>query len=263
MTAQRSDSPVADDRIDAEALKPTEVDVARAADLAVSEVVVDFEGHDSLPSFELLAGLARERRIRLTTPVRADGFDPLGDDSLVESLPAGVGRVLGAGNPSYLSPVEGRRPVAERLRVARERDADAWVGTENVERIALTVGGTQFELLSRTTERDVRALRTAGFDGDVALYAPTVLTDDADVVLDAVGEYLARRRPVARALPEGAPTDASASGRAREILLAAVDDYALVGAPATVRERVRALADSGVDRVVAYPARGVDAFVHR
>jgi alkanesulfonate monooxygenase SsuD/methylene tetrahydromethanopterin reductase-like flavin-dependent oxidoreductase (luciferase family) len=87
-----------------------------------------------------------------------------------------------------------------------------------------------------------------------------VLTDDEDVVLDAVGAYAARRRPVARALPDDASTDATATGRAREVLSAAVRDYALVGAPDTVREQVGELREAGVDLVVGYPARGVDEF---
>ncbi|MFB6160827.1 MAG: luciferase, partial [Haloferacaceae archaeon] len=89
----------------------------------------------------------------------------------------------------------------------------------------------------------------------------TVLTDDEDAALDAVGGYVARRRPVARALPDGAPTDASATGRAREVLGAAARDYALVGTPASVRDRVDALREAGVDTVVGYPARGLDAFL--
>jgi alkanesulfonate monooxygenase SsuD/methylene tetrahydromethanopterin reductase-like flavin-dependent oxidoreductase (luciferase family) len=168
--------------------------------------------------------------------------------------------VLVAGHGAYLSDDEADRAVAPRLRAARDRAPDAWVGTEGIERLALAAGGTQYELLSRSTVRDVRALRAAGFDGEVALYAPTVLTDDEDEIIDAVGAYAARRRPVARALPDDAPTDASATGRAREVLSAAVRDYALVGSPDDVRDRVCELENAGVDVVVGYPARGVDEF---
>lgn len=111
----------------------------------------------------------------------------------------------------------------------------------------------------------MRALRAAGFDGEVAVYAPTVLTDDEDAVLDAVGAYVARRRPVARALPDAQdgspPTDATATGRTREVLSAAARDFALVGSPETVRERVADLREVGVDHVVGYPARGIDEFL--
>jgi hypothetical protein len=257
LTGERA---VAETGLDALALKPAECDVRRALDVPLSTVAIDYEGRDALPSPAVLEHLAAEKTVRLTIPVRADGFDPLGDDSRWESVPESVDRVLVAGHGAYLTDDEKRRAVAPRLRAARERAPDAWVGTEGIERIALAAGGTQYELLSRSTTRDVRALRAAGFDGRVALYAPTVLTDDEDAVLDAVGAYAARRRPVARALPDDASTDATATGRAREVLSAAVRDYALVGAPDAVREQVSELREAGVDLVVGYPARGVDEF---
>lgn len=260
-----SDAAVADGvrktGIDAVALKPAECDVSTALDLPVGTVVVDYEGREHFPDHDLLEVLAAEKDLRVTTPVRADGFDPLGDDSFVRALPDAAGRVLVAGHTAYLTPEEGERAVAPRFGVAVERAGDAWVGTEGVERIALATGATQFELLSRTTARDVRAMRAAGFDGEVAVYAPTVLTADEDAVLDAVGAYAARRRPVREALPEDAATDGDATGRAREVLSRAVRDYALVGDDDTVRETVETLREAGVDTVVGYPARGVDAFL--
>ncbi|WP_442928686.1 DUF7388 family protein, partial [Natronomonas sp.] len=51
-----------------------------------------------------------------------------------------------------------------------------------------------------------------------------------------------------------------AEGRAREVLLKAATDYALVGDPETVADRVADLEAAGVDHVVAYPARGLDVF---
>jgi hypothetical protein len=250
---------LADAGVDAVALKPAECALSRAGDLPVEGVVVDYEGREHVPDADALAALARDRTVRVTTPVRADGFDPLGDDSLARALPAGVRRVLVAGHGAYLTPSESARAVAPRLGAAAERATDPWVGTEGVERLALATGATQFELLSPETERAVRALRAAGFEDAVALYAPLVLTDDPDAVLDAVGGYAARRGPVAASLPDDSPTDASASGAARETLLAACRDYALTGRPAAVRERVDALRDAGVDRVAAYPARGLEA----
>jgi hypothetical protein len=254
------DRTVAETGIDALALKPTECDVERALDVPLPTVAIDYEGREALPAAATLDRLAGERTVRLTTPVRVDGFDPLGDDSLWEWVPDGVKRVLVAGHGAYLDDAERDRAVAPRLRAATERAPDAWVGTEGVERLALAVGGTQYELLSRSTRRDVRALREAGFAGEVAVYAPTVLSGDEDAVLDAVGDYAARRRPVARALPDGAPTDSTATRRAREVLSAAVRDYALVGTPAEVRDQVRELKEAGVDAVVGYPARGIDDF---
>jgi hypothetical protein len=246
--------------LDAVALKPAECDVRRALDVPLPTVAVDYEGRDHLPDADVLAEIAAEKELRVTLPVRADGFDPLGDDSLWDSIPPEARRVLVAGHGAYLDESEAGRAIAPRLRAARDRAPKAWVGTEGIERLALAVGGTQYELLSRSTVCDVRTLRDAGFDGEIALYAPTVLTGDEDAVIDAVGAYAARRRPVARALPDGAPADATATGRAREVLSAAVRDYALVGTPDTVRDRIDELREAGVDLVVGYPARGVDEF---
>lgn len=244
--------------IDAVGLKPTEIDVSRAASLPV-DAVVDYEGRDQLPDAEVLADLAADREVRATTPIKADGFDPLGDDGSWDWVADGIGRILVAGNPMYLTATEQGRAVAPRLGVARDRAPDAWVGTESVERVALAAGGPQLELLSRSTERDLHALRAAGFDGQLAVYAPTVVTDDEDAILDAVGAYAARRGPVRAALPDDAATDATATGRARDVLTQAVRDYALVGDGETVENRVERLREAGADTVVAYPARGLDA----
>jgi len=244
--------------IDAVALKPAEVDVARAVDLDVGTVTIDYEGRDHLPERETLDALDEAMDVRLTTPVRADGFDPLGDDSLLDDVPESVGQVLVAGHPAYLTDAETDRAVAPRFRKAAARAADPWVGTESVERLALAVGGTQYELLSPTTDRDLRALRAAGFEGDVAVYAPTVLTSDEDAILDAVGAYAARRRPVRESLPADAATGAGADGRAREVLQQAVRDYALVGDVDAVAGQIERLEDAGANTVVAYPARGLD-----
>ncbi|GAB3411570.1 LLM class flavin-dependent oxidoreductase [Haloparvum alkalitolerans] len=261
MLTETDEHAVARTGLDAAALKPAECDVSRGADLPVDAVAIDYEGREHVPEPDTLAALAENKQVYLTTPVRADGYDPLGDDSLLADLPEGVRRVLVAGHGAYLSEEEAERAVAPRIGAARETAPDAWVGTEGVERLAMAAGGTQYELLSRSTARDLRALRATGFDGEVAVYAPTVLTDDTDEALDAVGAYAARRRPVARALPDGAATDAAATDRAREVLSAAVHDFALVGNPDAVRERVDALREAGADRVVGYPARGVDDFL--
>lgn len=249
---------LADAGIDAAALKPTEVDVAAGRDLHVDTVTIDYEGRQHLPDHETLSALAAEKDVRITTPVRADRFDPLGDDAALADLPAGVGQVLVAGHTTYLTSAEAQKAIAPRLRAAAEAAADPWIGTESIERLALAVGGTQFELLSRGTTRNVRALRSAGFDGQIAVYAPTVLTDDETAILDAVGDYAARRSPVRSALPEDAATDATARGRARDVLTQAVRDYALVGDTDTVADRVTELREAGADTVVGYPARGIE-----
>lgn len=265
-TAGTAAGGVAGTGIDALALKPAESDLATLAGTLggspVEAVVVDYEGRDHLPAADRVGALAETCEVVATTPVRADGFDPLGDDSLVDEwLPDGVGRALVAGHPAYLTETERERAVAPRFGAALERAPDAWVGTESVERVAMATGGPQYELLSRSTAGDVRALRAAGFDGPVYLYAPVAVADDEDTLLDAVGDYAARRRPVREALPEGAATDATATNRAREVLSAAVRDYALVGTASEVRERVAALRSAGVSRVVGYPARGPETLL--
>jgi len=247
--------------IDVVTLKPAECEVSRGRDLPVDTVAVDYEGREHVPDERTLARLADEKRLLVTTPVRADGFDPLGEDSLLARLPSGVRRVLVAGHPAYLNEAERERAVAPRFGRALESAPDAWVGTEGVERVAMAAGGVQYDLLSRRTEAELGSLRAAGYDGEIAVYAPTVLTDDEDAILDAVGAYAARRGPVARALPEGAQTDATADGRAREVLSSAVRDYALVGSVESVRRQVEALREAGADHVVAYPARGIDDFL--
>ncbi|WP_439025547.1 DUF7388 family protein [Haloarchaeobius sp. DT45] len=248
--------------LDGVALKPKEVDISAAVGLDVDLLAVDYEGREHLPDASVLRDLAQHSTVMVTTPVRADGFDPLGDDSLAQTLPTEVKRILVAGHPAYLTDDEKGRAIAPRLGAARKVDAEAWVGTEGIERIAMAAGGTQFELLSRSTSRDLRALRAAGFDGEVAIYAPTVLTDDDDAVLDAVGGYISRRGAVARALPDDCATDSSATGRAREVLLKASTDFALVGDIETVRDRVAELKELGADYVVGYPARGLDEFLN-
>ncbi|WP_323171103.1 luciferase [Natrialba sp. PRR66] len=257
-------SSVARAGLDAIALKPAECAVERAASLPVETIAIDYEGHDHVPDRRTLEALSADATVRLTTPVRADGFDPLGDDSLAAELPAGVERILVAGHPAYLTDDERNRAVAPRLGAALETNPDSWVGTESVERIAMATGATQYDLLSRTTMRELRALRAATFDGDIAVYAPTVLADEDDAILDAVGDYVARRRPVAAALPDDGDediTDSRATGRTREVLLAAAEDYALVGTEAAVREQTDALREAGATTVVGYPARELEAFL--
>jgi hypothetical protein len=82
-----------------------------------------------------------------------------------------------------------------------------------------------------------------------------VLTDGPD----AVGGYLARA-PVPRRLPDGAATDAPAAGPDRSTLLEAATDFRLVGDDPTVRDRIGTRPSVGLDRVVAYSARGLEVF---
>lgn len=246
--------------LDAVALKPREVDLGSLDRVPAEHITIDYEGKAALPSPATLARLAERASLRVTVPVRADGFDPLGDDHWWENLPSEADLALVAGNPAYLEPRERQRRIAPRLTAALERAPDAWVGTEGIERLVRSTGATQFHLLGPDIARRIRELRDADFEGGIAVYAPTVLAGDEATRLDALGAYVARRRRVAEALPPGAATDASAAGRARAVLLAACRDYALAGDIPTVRERVDALRAAGADHVVGYPARGLDAF---
>lgn len=245
--------------IDGAAVKPTEMDLDRARHLDVETLTIDYEGREHVPDPDALRPLGSEFALRVTVPVRADGFDPRGEDDISRSLPDVASEVLVAGHEAYLDAHERKRAVAPRLSAAVESTTDPWVGTEGIERLALAAGGTQFELLSAGTARSIRALREAGFEREIAVYAPTVLAADESAILDAVGEYTARRRPVWERLPEDARTDSGATGETREILRDACRDYALVGDPETVRARVQSLREAGVDHVIGYPARGLDA----
>ena len=100
----------------------------------------------------------------------------------------------------------------------------------------------------------------AGFDDAVARYAPTVCMADPDAALDGVGGYAARRAPVSQRLPDGAATDAPAAGPDRSTLLEAATDFRLVGDDPTVRDRIGTRPTVGLDRVVAYSARGLEVF---
>lgn len=280
-----TEQPIGRVGFDAIALKPTECNVAsvRASELSIDTVAIDYEGNEHLPRADTLRTLTEHASVYLTTPVRADGFDPLGDCTLVEQIPDGIGRVFVAGNAAYLNERERRRAVAPRLSAALDSysgSTPAWVGTEGIERLALAAGGVQYDLLSQNTLKDVRALRSVGYEGEIAIYAPTVLSDDEDVILDALGGYVSRRQVVRRALAEiesgkengngnengttetatsTLVTDRRANGRTRDLLLTATRDFALVGDSETVRGRITALHDAGVDTVVAYPANGVKA----
>ncbi len=263
MAQQRKQlSTVADIPCDGLALKPTATELPALTDRSfdVDRLVIDFEGHEHVPERAVLDALAQHHEVFLTTPVRADGFDPLGDHSIVEELPSHIGRVVVAGHPAYLDSTETARAIAPRLRDAVAADSSthrSWIGTESVERIAMAIGGVQYELLSKSTAPTVRALRSAGYDAPIAVYAPTVLSDDDDVVLDALGEYVARRKPVRaalRALDRPYNTDSTATGEARSILRTATNQFGIAGDRNAVAERIESLRASGVTEVICHPA---------
>lgn len=242
--------------LDAVALKPSEVDLASVPELPVDHVTIDFEGHEHVPSTETLRTLRSHSTVRVTVPVRADGFDPLGDDGSLAAIPDDVGIVLVAGHPAYLSTTERGRSISPRLAAALDRFPEAWVGTEGIERIALATGATQFELLAPGTERTLRSLRAAGYDGGLAVYAPVALTVDDDPILDALGAYVARRGRVRDRLSEDPHRGESITAHDRAVLLEAIGEYAITGSRVEVRDGVSSLRDAGADLVVGYPARG-------
>lgn len=244
--------------LDGIAVKPSQMALREAIDLPVDTVVVDFEGTEHVPRTEILDRAATATRLRVTVPVRSDGFDPVGDDTRLRSLPPAVGRVYVAGHPSYLSAAERSRTVGTRLVAAADRTPTAWVGTESVERMALATGLTQFELLGPTTERTILGLRAADVTMTVAVYAPVVASTDEDTILDAVGDYVARRPSVATRLPEAAGTDSGVTGPTRRTLLDGARRVALVGDSATIRHRIDRLRAVGVDHVIGYPATGLE-----
>ena len=244
--------------IDGVALKPTEVAIERARDLGVDTLTVDYEGRESVPDEATLRALAKAFEVRVTVPVRADGFDPHGEHEARRSLPSAVGEVLVAGNPAYLDEHEQRRAVAPRLSAAAEEASNPWIGTEGIERLALAVGYTQYELLGPGTANAVRALREAGVSESIAVYAPVVLSTEEGTILDAVGEYAGRRRRVRQRLPDGTPHDSNATEQPREALLEGCRAFALIGSSEAIRERIDELKTAGVDQIVGYPARGLD-----
>ena len=75
--------------VDAVALKPAEHDLERALELGVDAAVVDYEGREHLPDPATFEALASSFDCYVTTPVRANGFDPLGSVATSESSPSG------------------------------------------------------------------------------------------------------------------------------------------------------------------------------
>lgn len=235
---------------DAIAIKPSSQSITSIDPSQIDAIVIDFEGPAHLPDPNQVAELSEESHVTLTAPVRADGFDPLGDDGLFDQFEEADRFALVAGNGAYLTEGEQRKAIAPRLGRAIKRYPDAWVGTEGIERLALATGASQFELLSPDTPNMLTGLRSAGFDGEIALYAPTVVTDDRQVALSELKSYLSRRRRVKRALSNGSATHTDP----QDVLLQAMDDYALVGDESSIAQQIESLKTAGATTVVGYPA---------
>lgn len=241
--------------IDGIAVKPSQGPIVQALHFDTDRVTIDFEGHDHVPSINSLEELAERKSVRVTVPIRADGFDPLGDDSILQLLPASVGTVLVAGHPAYLQEEERRRAIAPRLRAALETFPNAWVGCEGIEALAKASGATQFLLLSDRTEDDLSELGASGIEDDIAIYAPVVASNNPDYILDAIGDYVARRRPVRATLVNENRTDHTATDPDRTHLIRSAKQYALVGTTKEIDDRITGLKNAGADYVIGYPAR--------
>lgn len=231
------------------AIKPASQSLERVNADGVDTVVVDFEGREHLPEPTAIERLSASADVVLTAPVRADGFDPLGDARYFGEYEPHATFALVAGNGAYLTGSARRRAIAPRLSAALRWYPDSWVGTEGIERLALATGATQYELLSPGTTSVLTGLRTAGFEGELAVYAPTVVTDERHRALTALEAYLRRRSSVRRALDNGLSDD-----EAEHVLRQAMDDYALVGGPHRVGERIAELKSAGATAVIGYPA---------
>lgn len=243
--------------VDGLALKPTQYDLCAVPSSPVETLVIDYEGRGAFPDSSVLMQLATEYELYVTTPVRADGFDPLGDDSYLDRIPSSAKRVLVAGNPAYLTDDEQQRKISPRLKKARQSDPSAWIGTEGIEPLANRLGGTHFELLGPALDDRISQRRDDSAIDQVAVYAPMVITDDADQKIAALGEYVSRRDSVRSEIPEVRSVVDMARGRIRKELLEAIDQYALAGSIETIHRRITDFHANGVDQVIVYPATNI------
>lgn len=241
---------------DALAVKPSHTDPSRVTSSPFDRFIIDFEGTEYYPSVSLIRDLQASTNVRLTIPVRVNGFDPLGNRDYLDALPPETKMVLVAGNPAYLSQAELSRRIAPRIGEVASEFADVWVGTEGIPLIALATDATQFFLLSPESRNTVKTIRAAGYAGTIAVYAPTVISDDQNTILDAIGPYTARRDRVRRELnrPDSI-TDLDSNDR--EILVRAIQEYALTGSVPEINEQIQSLKNQGIDTVVSYLPTGI------
>ncbi|MFB6254804.1 MAG: luciferase [Halobacteriaceae archaeon] len=242
--------------LDGIAIKPSETDISHLSNSPFDQIIIDYEGMDVLPDRREIEELADEKTVHLTTPVRASSFDPIADRGSRMKVPSTINRIFVAGNPKYLTESEQNKTIQPRIVTATDRHPFAWVGTEGIERIALATGNPQFELLSPTTESNILHLRACGVEVDINVYAPAVIDSSKDRILDTLGEYVARRSEVRKALPANSSLDGSATGKTRRILLQAINNYALVGDVDAINQQITKLYEIGVSNVIIYPAGG-------
>jgi alkanesulfonate monooxygenase SsuD/methylene tetrahydromethanopterin reductase-like flavin-dependent oxidoreductase (luciferase family) len=98
-------------------------------------------------------------------------------------------------------------------------------------------------------------------DGSRSAYRRLILASPDGPPRSTAGAGLDRPSADGPTSTDGTGETATDAGGAREVLSAAVRDYALVGSPEAVREQVARLRTAGVDTVVGYPAAGLEQFV--
>lgn len=246
---------ISDVGFDAVAAKPSHTDLVELTSSPVEHMVIDFEGREHYPSDTTLRKLKETTDIRVTIPIRADGFDPLGDRHHLDSLPPETKVVLVAGNPAYLTEDELRRPIAPRIGAATDEFSDAWIGTEGIPRIALAASAPLFYLLSPQSTRTIQKIRSAGYTGTIAVYAPTLVSAETETILDTLGPYTFRREPVRRKLETESFSELDSTDR--EILLRETQNYALTGSVSEINTQITNLKTQGVDTVVTYLPTGL------
>lgn len=245
---------ISDVTCDAIAVKPSQTSLSHVTSSPIDSVVIDFEGREHYPSNTTIQELQETTDTRVTIPIRVDGFDPLGDREYIDSLPTETKVVLVAGNPAYLSEDELQRAIAPRIGTAIDEFSDAWIGTEGIPLIALATTAPLFFLLSPESKHTIQQIRSAGYHGSIAVYAPTVVSTDTDTILQTLGPYTMRREPVRRKLD--AESLSSLAPDEQEILLRETQQYTLTGSLSEINTQISRLKTKGVDNIVSYLPTG-------
>lgn len=245
---------ISDVGFDAIAVKPSHTNLSRVTSSPIDTVVIDFDGREHFPSNTTILELQETTDTRVTIPIRVDGFDPLGDREYLDSLPTETKVVLVAGNPAYLTEEELHRSIAPRLGTAVDEFSNAWIGTEGIPLIALATTAPLFFLLSPESKHTIQKIRSAGYPGSIAIYAPTVVTTDTDTILQTLGPYTMRREPVRRQLE--AESLSSLDSDKQELLLRETQKYALTGSVSEINTQISRLKTKGADNIVSYLPTG-------
>ncbi len=240
---------------DALAVKPRDTDLSQIPSTPVNNVVIDFEGREHYPSNTTIRSLQETTNLRVTLPIRVDGFDPLGNREYLDSIPPETKVVLVAGNPAYLTENELDRSIAPRIGTAVDKFANAWIGTEGIPLIALATTAPLFFLLSPQSKRTIQQIRSVGYEGTIAVYAPTLITEDTDTLLETLGPYTLRRDPVRHKLESTSLS--SLNPEDQEILIRETQKYALTGSVSAINSQISHLKNHGVDKVVSYLPTGL------